>query len=183
MTDIPAHPDPAQGKIMRLYIAFGVSLLLMLVPHIWAAVVSLIFLLYVMIACGILRSGKDKDDLAHNHATFVLRTIWIGGLFAIFTMTAGSIYMLEHINNAPLEPCIQKFLNFGPAEIESLDVVKMSAVFEDCMHNFVQINWNTLIYSMAISAGPILLYFVMRYARGFSRAIGGYRVAHPKAWL
>ncbi len=183
MSDIPTHPDPSQGKIMRLYVAFGLSLVLMIVPHIWAAVASLLLLLYVMIACGILRGDKDNESLAHNHGTFVLRTIWIGGLFSLITMTAASVYMLERINNAPLEPCLQKFLNLSPDQVNALNVASMSGLFEDCMHNFVLANWNTLIYSLAIAAGPILLYFIVRYARGFSRAVGGYRIAHPKAWF
>lgn len=183
MSDIPTDKDPGQGKTMRLYAAFGASLLLMLVPHIWAAVASMVLLLYTMLACGIIRRGKNHDDLAHSHATFILRTIWIGGLFAAFTMAAGSFYMLEYINNAPLDPCIQKFMNLSPDQINAMNVALMGGLFESCMHNFIMENLNTLIISGAIAGGPILLYFIIRYARGFSRAVSGYRVSHPKAWF
>ena len=43
--------------------------------------------------------------------------------------------------------------------------------------------WVIVTVSLAFAAVPPLLYFILRYARGLARALDGYRVAKPKAWL
>ncbi len=183
MTDIPTHEDPARAKIIKLYVAFGLSIVLTVIPHVWAAAASMLMLLYTRIVAYVLRGRGPKDSLADNHATFVIRTIWLTGLFAIVTLAAGSAYLLERIDNAPLMPCMDKFLNMNPEKAAVMNVVDMGTLFENCMHPFVTTNWNALIVSMLIAGGPLLAYVVVRFARGLSRALKGYRLAKPKAWF
>jgi uncharacterized membrane protein len=182
MTDIN-HPDPDQKKIVRFYGVFGLCIIMMVIPHMWAAALSIIMLLYVMFAAYYLRAQRPEDSLLTNHMTFVIRTIWISGLLGLVTLTAGCAYLLKGINNAPLEPCINQFLGVNQTGATITDMAQLDRIFMACMDNFVQANLQVLIISLLISGGPILLYMVVRIARGLSRAVKGYRVAKPKAWF
>lgn len=177
------HPDPDYGAITRLYIIFGLSIVATLIPHIIMAVISLVLLLYTMIAAYVYRKKRSPDSLMYNHALFITRTIWIGGFLAVFTMAAASFYMLERVNNAPLGPCLDHFASLGPNAIINSTMQSLGPIFAPCMDSFVQTNMNVLFTSLLIAGGPLLLYFILRYARGFSRARGGYRISNPKSWF
>ncbi len=183
MSDNPTHKDPDQNKIVQMYAAFGVSIILTVIPHLWAAAASLIMLLYVMIAAYVYRLRRPADSLMVNHMRFITRTIWLTGFFAIFTLVAGCGYMLSYINNAALTPCLDKFLNLAPEAIAFQNVITIQALFDNCMNTFIHDNLMTLIVSGAIAGGPILIYVAVRFARGFSRALNGYRIAKPDAWF
>lgn len=183
MIDIPTHEDPDRKKIVRLYGWFAASIILTLIPHVLAAAASIILLTYVLGTAYVLRNGSAKDSLLTNHMTFIIRTIWITGLFAIFTTVAASAYLLERIDNAALMPCIEKFLNINPDHMAMVKIAELSALFGPCMDAFVRLNFTPLVLSMLIAGGPLLLYALVRFSRGLSRAAKGYRIAKPKAWF
>jgi uncharacterized membrane protein len=182
MTTDTNHPDTSQKKIVSLYAAFGAGLALSVVPFMAAVGFSMVFILGVLVAAYILRSGTAQDSLVFNHTTFVIRTIWIGGFIALLTTTAAAVYLFEMLDNTPLDPCIRQFITIGP-ETMMMDVVRMQAVFSGCFHDYVSTNIRAFLISAAIAAGPVLVYFAVRYARGLSRALEGYRVARPEAWF
>ncbi|MCC7304911.1 MAG: hypothetical protein IT558_01475 [Alphaproteobacteria bacterium] len=174
--------DPDRKKILRLYALFGAGLILCVVPFPLAALLSMIFIFGVLVAAYIVRTGASVDGLIFNHATFIIRTIWIGSFIAALTMTAASIYLLRNIDNSPLDPCINQFLSIGP-ETALSDLMKLQAIFQGCWHSYWMANIHVFITSGSIAAGPPLLYFIVRYARGLSRALDGYRVAKPESWF
>lgn len=168
---------------MKVYAAFAVSLILSVLPNATAALVSLIFITGVLIAAYVIRKKDDDDGLCNNHMTFIIRTIWVGGFLAIVTVTAGSAYMLMHINNVPLNSCIDTFLAIDPAAAQTMSPAQLLELFNPCLPAFIETNKVTLTNSMVISAGPPLVYFLYRHIKGFARAIKGYRLANAKAWF
>ncbi len=92
-------------------------------------------------------------------------------------MSVGSIYLFLEIDNTLLNPCIQALLNNVPT------TGSLMAVIEPCIDNYWSVNKRVFFISGALAAGPILIYFIIRYARGLSRALGGYRVSNPGRWF
>ena len=183
MTD-EIHPDPDRSKILFTYGVFGLSLILTLVPNVTVAGLSLAALLLTMILTYVFRKHAAEDSLMHNHMTFIIRTIWIGGFLMIFTLIAGAGILLYGVNNAPLQPCINQFMNsVNPDTLSVNDVDNLSSIFGACMTPYISVNWIIFLISGIVAAGPILLYFFARFARGFGRAMSGYRIAHPQAWF
>ncbi|GJL86060.1 MAG: hypothetical protein DHS20C02_18350 [Micavibrio sp.] len=172
-----------QKKVLQLYSAFGASLVLMLVPSAIVALVASILFLGVLIAAYIMRKGAEPSSLQENHMIYIIRTIWIGGLFSILTMVVASAYMLSRIDNTPLEPCSQSLMSNAAKLAENEDMMGLMNVIKPCMDGFISINAQVFMIAMAISALPILLYFIIRFSRGLSRALSGYRVANPKNWF
>src|SRR5690606_25938824 len=117
-----------------------------------------------------------------NHCTYIIRTLWISGFLTLITMIIASAYMLPRINNAPMEPCMSGILA-NADNLQSAGIAELSALLQPCMGAYLQVNYNVLMISMLIGAGPVLLYFLYRFMRGISRALGGYRMASPKSWF
>jgi uncharacterized membrane protein len=176
------HPDPDQKKVIQLYAAFGAGLLLAVVPFFMAAFFSLIFIFGVLIAAYLMRPGISPESLIHNHATFIIRTIWIGSFIGMLTIVTGSIYLFYALDNTPLDPCIQQFMALGPETLLG-DLKGMQGIFYGCYKEYASRNFMAFIISAAIAGIPVLLYFIVRYARGLSRALNGYRIAKPEAWF
>ncbi len=167
--------NPEQKKVLHLYSVFGASLVLTLIPSVLAAFVAMWFMIVVLIAAYMIRSKSEEGSLSENHTTFIIRTFWIGGLLVAVTMSAACAYMLVHIDNAPLQPCV----------LQNEDLIKaiLDIIRSPCMDDFIQVNLRVLMISMAIAAGPVMLYFIVRFSRGLSRALSGYRIASPKNWF
>lgn len=167
-------------NVLRVYAAFGAALILSLVPTMFAAMFSLFLGTGVLVAAYIIRSKSDHGGLSENHMRFIIRTIWIGSLFALITTAIGSAYLFFNLDNTPLTPCLSGFLA-NAETITNLNGLK--GAFGGCYEPYWVINAHTFIKSGIIVALPILVYFAARYARGLSRAMNGYRVAKPLAWF
>lgn len=174
--------DPHQRKVLQLYAAYGAALVLSVVPFVLAAFLSMVLFVGVLIAAYILRTGTEEGSLIENHMTFVIRTLWIGSFLAMLTLVAASLYLFYGVDNTPLDPCIQHFLSIGPGT-RVLELQAMTDIFRACYGAYMDANLRIFITSGAMAAGPVLIYFVIRYARGISRAMNGYRIAKPQSWF
>jgi uncharacterized membrane protein len=172
-----------QKKIVRIYAAFGASLILSLVPLVIAAGISLLLGLGVLVIAYVLRTDTEEGSLTENHMTFIIRTIWIGCFVSLITMMVASLYLFQNLDNTPLQVCandiLNTFSNMTAFEPETLERFLDSACFID----YWRVNIRTFVISGVMAAGPVLLYFFVRYTRGFTRATRGYRVANPNSWF
>ncbi len=168
-----------QKKIIGLYMIFGISILLCMIPHIAAAIISMPALLFALVVAYRMRAGMAEDSLKHNHATYVIRTIWIGSFLASVTVIAASVYLFYTLDNAPLMPCLERLVSVDPEKA----LMMIDSLFGPCYGPYLSANLHVFIVGGAIAAGAPLAYFVLRFIRGFSRALKGYRVTKPKAWF
>lgn len=180
MTEIEKRTDK-KNNIMLMYTLLGISIAMSIFPFVTAAFGTLLTITAVMIGAYVLRSGMPEGSLTHNHMTFISRTIWIGSLYASVMLVIGCVYLLENINNAPLDPCIQKFMNVGLDTYFQLS--SMPAIFESCMAGYVSANLKAFIISGATVVVPAYLFFLMRFARGYSRAVKNLPVQKPLSWF
>lgn len=176
-------PHTEKTTVLALYAAFGVSMILCLIPSVVMGVVSLLFIIGVLIAAYAIRRRAAAESLTENHATFIIRTIWIASLISVVTLAAGSAVMLEGIDYSPFSPCAETLAGKGTAALESAGFREIYAAAEPCMHGFITTNLRLLTLTSAIVAVPVILYILIRYLRGFSRALKGYRIAKPEGWL
>lgn len=170
--------EKERSRVLQLYGAFTAALVLSLLPFISAAIVSLVLFIGLLIATGIVRRRAAPDSLAENHAIYLIRTIWVGGLVALISLALGSAYMLSMIDNTALQPCIESFMQ-NPGN----DLMAMKLLFEPCFDSYMSGNFLTFAISGVLAAGPILLYFAVRLVRGLMRAKDGYRLANPRMWF
>ncbi|MGB4107249.1 MAG: hypothetical protein WBK55_05585 [Alphaproteobacteria bacterium] len=170
-----------QKKIIRIYAAFGAGLALSFAPFLVAALISGALVIGVLCIAYVLRTDTEQGSLTENHMTFIIRTIWIGSFLALITLTIASIYLFKVLNNTPLQPCLDQILSMAdPAAIESF---AMNFMGTTCWAEYWQTNLAAFIVAFIITAAPVLLYFAVRYVRGVTRAMRGYRVANPKSWF
>ncbi|MBL4804335.1 MAG: hypothetical protein JKY71_05665 [Alphaproteobacteria bacterium] len=170
-----------QSTILNLYAALGVSIILSVLPLASAALLSLLFFLGVLIAAYVVRGDSEKDGLRENHATYIIRTLWIAAFFSIPTALAATAYMQYHIDNTPFDPCFQDLANRGIGWLERADYMDIYEIVQPCIQTYIDVNTTIFINAAIIGGGPILLYMAYRLARGVSRAIKGYRLANPRA--
>lgn len=175
-------PD-GQSSILNLYAAFGVSMVLSVLPYASAALFSLIFFFGVLVAAYVMRGNAEPESLKANHATFIIRTLWIGAFFSIITTIAATIYLMNGIDYDPFNPCAQALADKGLVWLEQAGPMEVYAFVTPCMESFMQTNKTLFINSVIIAAAPILLYMAYRMIKGLSRAIKGYRLAKPQVWF
>ena len=181
MTDTQKTPE--QKTALRLYGVLGAALLMSLVPSVTAALFSMLLFVGLLIAAYVVRSGTDNGSFSENHMTFIIRTIWIGGFFSLVVMCFAAVYLFLNIDNTPLDPCIQNFLNQGTTNLQSIGPAEMMEIFRGCYNGYMDANFNLFILTGVLTGGPILIYFSIRFIRGLSRALKNYRVAQPKSWF
>jgi uncharacterized membrane protein len=175
--------DPNQKKVMRMYSAFGAGLVLSFWPSGIAALISLVLVLGVMTVAYMWRSDAEDGSLMENHMTFIIRTIWIGGFLALVTLVIAAAYLFRMLDNTPLNPCLNDLMNFMSSG-DMLNIEPLVQSMQDrCMIPYLARNLNTLITGGIIGIAPVVIYFFVRFSRGFGRARGGYRIASPKAWF
>lgn len=182
---------PDHKTVMMMYGLFGTGLVLSLVPNAIAAVIVVLLLTGVLIGAYVIRGEAEPGSLKENHMTFIIRTIWIGTLFALLTTTIGTAYMMKATDYQILVNCILNDIGFNPYEYMGADMQVIfqksmalsQAIADQCVPGFIEVNMRVFFNGVLITAAPVLLYFLVRFARGFSRAQGGYRVQKPEAWF
>ncbi len=171
------------STILALYALLGISMVLSVAPNIWAALMSFVLFFVVLIAAYVVRGDAETDSLKHNHATFVIRTLWISAFFSILTTIAATAYMMSGIDYTPFEPCAESLANQGLTWLERAGPMEIYALVEPCSQNFVDTNKTLFINAIIIAGGPILVYMFYRIIKGLARAIRGYRLANPREWF
>lgn len=169
--------------VTNLYALMAVSILLTVVPHIAAGVLSLIFFAIAMGKAYKLRKSSEAHSLGENHATYIVRTIWISLLWVFVFTVFGSIYVFFEIDPLPLQACMNAILDQAGGDPSNMDAANIALMLEPCMANFLEMNRGVFIAGLSVSAVPALLYIAYRFIKGLSRAGKGYRLADPKGWF
>ncbi|MCB1580944.1 MAG: hypothetical protein KDJ32_08670 [Alphaproteobacteria bacterium] len=170
-------------SVLNLYAALGASLILSVLPSVTAAGLSLVFFLGVLIAAYHMRGKVEEHSLIENHATFIIRTLWIGAFLTLPTMGLATAYMMSGIDYAPFEVCAQALANKGVAWMESAGMMEVYGLVEPCVEGFITENKVLFINAVVIAGAPVVIYMTYRLIKGLSRASKGYRLAKPKGWF
>ncbi|HEY8190578.1 MAG TPA: hypothetical protein VIF12_07820 [Micavibrio sp.] len=152
------HKDPGWKKVMALYIACIVALVFQFLPQPSLQAASVIMLMAIVAVIKFLRRSAEKDSLMHNHATYLSRTISIWSLFLLISLTAAGLYIRRLYDFEQLLDIIQ---SFSSGKIETPEAKHLAMIG-------------------AASMIPSTLYLFYRAAKGFHRAVKGYRLAKPK---
>lgn len=175
--DQSERPPEGQRTILQIYAVLAVSLLLSFVPLPSFALLALLTFTGVLIAAYVLRGrAESPDSLVAQHMTYIIRTIWITGLFGVGTLILGSVYMFSQYDPAPLLECVN--VNTLPT-----DMIALQAMMQPCIDAFISANMHVFITATIISAGPLVVYLVYRMAKGINRANAGYRPTNLKSWF
>lgn len=175
-------PMREDNKILCVYAALIISLVLMLVPHVVAGALSLLLFMGVLVGGYVLRRRNDSGGLMADHMTFIIRTIWIGSGLAVLTTTVAALYMHFNADPTPLADCSQ---NVADAVLGGAtpDLQSLAAMMQPCIIRFLSENDIVMTIALLVSAGPPLFYFVLRIARGLGRAKRGHRIGDHQSWL
>ncbi len=162
----------------KMYLAILVSFGLTLVPTMSMAIVSTIFLTGLLIAAYVIRNKVDDGGLAHHHMGYIIRTAWIGGVYAMILTMFSSLYMIPNIDYSAIEPCAQSIASAGMGGSEA-EIVRM---VQPCLDRVIKDNKQVFIVATAMTAVPLLLFFFVRFGRGFMKARQGQMVKNPLSW-
>lgn len=171
-----------ENRILTLYGALALSLILMLVPHWGAAFLSLVIFSAVLAIAYRWRRKAQPHDLMQDHMTFIVRTIWIGLLLTFVTTMAGGIYMVMVMDQRPLETCSMQVAEMVLAN-NMPDIGLLGQMMQPCLIQFLQVNQQVMMMALLIAAILPLIYFAMRLSRGINRARGGHRIGNVKSWF
>ena len=179
------HEKEPEGQkvILNIYAAFGVSLILSVLPYMSAAILSIFFFMGVLIGAYVLRSNSETGSLQENHATYIIRTLWITAFFSLITTGIATAYMLSDVHYIPFDPCALALANKGVAWMESASMMDVYTIVEPCVGDFLDANKVLFLNAVLIAGAPLVIYMTYRLASGLSRATKGYRLSNSKAWF
>jgi uncharacterized membrane protein len=177
------HVNLEKKNILNVYALFMVSVILSVVPHATAAALSMVFFIVLMVMAYGYRKNCEQHSLQHNHMVYMVRTIWIAGLITSVTMSLAGAYIFTAIDPTAFQPCHMPLLEQGMAAYESGGMDAFYALARPCMSGFLQANYVMLLIASIIAAAPVLAYLAYRLIKGLNRAVNGYRLAEPRAWL
>jgi len=169
--------------VMGLYIGIGLSLLLSLVPILSFAIISLLLFIGVLIASYVVRGKTETGSFAENHATFIIRTLWIVSFISLITIGIASFYMFGRLDYSLLNPCINDLSSRGIAYIESAGTQELYRLIQPCADNFIDANIGFFITAALIAGGPVLIYVGYRLFRGVCPFKKGAFIVNHKSWF
>ena len=169
--------------VLNLYAVLGVSLILSVVPSVPAAMLSLIFFLGLLIAAYRVRKNTKDKSYVENHATYIIRTLWIAAFISLITTALATIYMVARIDYSLFNPCADSLVNKGAEWLESAGFNDVYPLVQPCIEGFINANQTLILNSVFIAGAPILAYMAYRLIKGVLRAKGGYRLSNEKSWF
>ncbi len=169
-------------KLIAPYVFLALATLFSLIPTLAGVYLSLFTFVTAIILAYVFRAETDSpDELIHNHMTYIIRTMWIVGLFSLFTLAAASAYMIPHLDFSAMDSCTRAATEtLNP---ENPDYQAANALMEPCMNDFIAGNKGTFTIAIAIGGGPLILYLLMRLFKGLSSAVKGSRIEKVKSWF
>lgn len=166
--------DTEHKNILGLYGAMAASVFLQCVPWPFLQLAGLALMLGALLRAAQLRRASAPDSLTASHMTFLLRTVWMSGLFLILGFAGASAWFYAVGDHTLIHTAVDRILA-GQIPREE-EVVALLRDYKDA-------NLRLLILASVFAAGPAVLYFLYRTARGVARAAAGHRIAQPKALL
>ena len=157
------------SKVQNIYAALIAAFVLNFVPSFLVQVIASLVFMGVFISLYVFRRLAEKESLIDNHMTYLIRSVWIGGLFVILGTIVSAFYFIGSIG-------FDEYARLGQKAIEQGD----SMAFPDVFHSAYP---DEVFISVAITFAPGTIYLAFRLAKGLSRAIKGYRIANPTAWF
>lgn len=181
MNETETETTVEQKKLMNLYAVFTVALISSVFPFASAAIISLIFFVLILIMAYVERSKAEEFSLVHNHAVYIIRTLWLSAFLSVVSMIAASIYMLGRIDYTSFEPCANALSGRDAQALQEMNFADIYPLVEPCMQPFIDLNMNIFVTAAAIGLAPPLIYISYRFCKGVLRATKGYRLADPKS--
>ncbi|HIF25437.1 MAG TPA: hypothetical protein EYG18_05260 [Micavibrio sp.] len=164
--------------IKNVYAAFVVSLFMTFLPNLPAAVIAFVLFFGVMISAYILRAKSGEETLMNDHMTFIIRTIWIAGLFGILTMTVALSYLFGNLDLTVFHNCVNE--NGG---LTATDMQTLNNIAQLCMDDYILANKGPLLTATVIGGAPLIAYMLYRISKGILRAAKGHRMGDNKSWF
>jgi len=165
---------------LQSYTAWLIAFVLTLVPSLMMGAVATILLIVLLIAAYVIRGRMSEGGLAHHHINYIIRTVWIGGLYAVVFTLIASAYMVPNIDYAAFNACAERIVNSG---VQSASTEEMAAMAQPCMDEFVAANKGVFWIAMLISALPVLAFFFYRLGKGLMAARRDEEVSGAQSWL
>lgn len=175
----PTTPSTEQQILKKLYLAILLSFGLTLVPIVSMALVSSLLLLGLLIAAYVIRRRATEGSLLDHHTRYIIRTTWIGGFYALLLTMIASAYMIPNVDYTAFQPCADQMATTLGANATTEQI---SSYAKPCYDAFIAQNKKVFFIAMLISAAPLLLFFFLRFGRGFIAARLGQELTHPLRW-
>ena len=157
-----------------LYIFLILSTVLSFVPIDVAQIMSLLIILTVLICAYYYKKQDDVEGLLHNHMTYMINTIWIGGSFLVIGMILAALIVFLKGDHTVVHNAMEGIMG-GQTPTEEM--------FHALMMEYMSINRDLLVKATIPTVGPAIAYLVYRIAHGYKRGMNGYRISKPKSWL
>lgn len=155
-----------QKKTLQVYGVLIVAIILNFLPGVFIQTVGAFMALAAIIAAYVVRKKADKDSLAENHMTFVIRSFWISSLFLAIGITA-SVVLADHSLIHNMYDDISQGAFYSESQINAI------------MHEYARTNF--IVFTMAFA--PAILYLVYRLIKGAVKARKYENIENVKSWL
>ena len=157
-------------KVLVYYIVFFGSLLMLCIPLIYTALIGFLLSMATVAAMYSTRSNADEDGYVYTHMTYLIHTFWYAGLFLFYSAIVGGLYFVIFVDYFSLYACFSTMADVAYSSLRYGSGETLIQTGMDCLNAFIIKNKLHLIISSFLALGPIVLYLVFRYVKGWRNA-------------
>ena len=174
MNEEPNHTPEGNSAIVGVYMLLLLATVCLFTPIVPVFMTGMIVLPLTLLAAWVLRLNKNEDSPIYSHMIYISRTIWIFSFIMSLTTSIAGFAVFGYADNTVYTEMINNMMNgvaYSPQE--SFDI----------LIQYIQINLPLMVGAGLFCLIPTAGYIAYRLHKGFSRALKGYRLSHPKAWF
>lgn len=184
MSEEITHEEENPVKsVIWMYGALIAVTLLCFVPDMAFAIVSMIFLMFLLIAAYVMRGRAKEDVFTASHMTWIIRTVSFSCIFILVTASMGSVYLWLNIDKSSMDICFSRLGDYIMSGHADAGAIEMWAVLKPCYGNFIQDNLSAIIIASVIAGGPIVFFIIERIIKGLICAGKGLPLTNPKSFF
>jgi uncharacterized membrane protein len=164
--------------ILKIYGMLGLMIVFGFIPNIVFCALALVMFGLMMPVARHFRRKAGPDSLIASHMTWIIRTVWIVTLMALVLLAIATAYILSVYNISPLQPCTDNML----AALEAGKEPGFGLVLP-CVEPFMDANRHIFLIAGFGVGVPVVLYLLLRLAKGLASARRGEPLRDPRRWL
>lgn len=173
-TDQPVIPPQAidTSSVMRCYVLLGLGMTIGFTNINMVASLGVLAMFAGIFWAYKIRRNASGEGVVWNHAQWMVRTFWISSVYALLAMALWSSTVYSNADFTSLEQ-YRDMLKTGKVD---------TALIETSVLQFKETNHDLMLWSTIGFHGPVILFVLVRFIKGYRMADAGKPIENLKTW-
>ncbi|NBX65584.1 MAG: hypothetical protein EBQ96_01135 [Proteobacteria bacterium] len=173
-TEQPIIPAQAidTSSVMRCYVLLGLGMAVGFTNMQLVSTIGVCAMLAGIFWAYKIRQKNEKESLIWNHAQWMVRTFWVSSVYAVIAMLLWSSTVYSNADFSSMHEYM--------AMLKTGKVVP--GIAEKAATEFINTNGTILRWATVGFHGPVILFVLARFVKGYRLADAGKTIDNLKTW-